>query len=1268
MYEISEDDKQLYDDGVLSLQGLVTAYQAQDPRLAEYACKLVELDPYPVKLVQVSRKTCMIAGHRRQGMSTVYQAIQELYGRKDDGLLREGDEKFVYSNVNQEQFVLIDGTEFVAGYGIPSVEELQQAQVVCVVVACDDGVLSETRTLVERTREANVSKVVVYINKVDEFAESERAQMIALVQQEVADLLQTHGFDAGPEVFVSGSARDAYYEEDTAIGLQSIERLNTVLNDSISPIVITENQSLMGYKKFREDYHKDAIDSDVLADIQPRYPKVNTRYPHQLLRQQKAELFTQRFNHFVQTQPHHVPERIKVGEFMLMLYDDNSLYASEQLLEMVQNIPLKWGPWQAFKYIMKRGILDQRWTLFAMSYNRWKETTGYIYSERLWNGTVRRRDLHGKYLPNDVMELDWSDPYDYWSSDALSSLDSGIEITKETRKFLNKMFSRLYHEQFALLSNETQEAITAEVLMVAPSFRNWWSNRDIWAEWADDLVWGSSQSGDALIRLWEQAVCEDIRDWAFEQLLGNHATRLKNLPVEWIVAQGTNSSVSSGIRSFVIDWICDPMTDIPKASFVDCELHKVIMTFLDSDFGRLRDRTVQYACDFVRQFMDRMVDFIDLDKVLWLLRHNRTDVHELGLFLLFPDGEKQSPYQDQLNLDFWTGLLSDNRMHSYAVKSIKERFKNQIGLEWLKGRLYAFERREVNLAKTFIREGIHQSNLDFYPVYYTNVFSNPGRHSLYDWAWEALNREDVDGNSLLKDRFTVVDYRKMLMSDSDTNVESAINAYRNEVVSEVDFPISFLKHLISADEYSRNVWKSFLKETLEPSERWKAEVSQRHPYRLSSTLKSFANEVVFGRTDCTVQTLGYRWVLERRAKSGTSYQRVREMFQSDFPNYALQLLNSSIDESSLEDTPESNVAGVQQVLNKLEQGLYYNSNDARFWRTFLFSRLARQAEINQQPFEKEDVCTVSPDHFSLNWFMDEVANEDKSEYHQDFALNLAKLYFSDWIEKYRADGEIFGFTEMIPLFGENRSVRDFVEKCITSPETEFAKIDLMDDDFTPEALFEYCYSTESFIRSLGLRFIQEYPGKFAQPDKLVELTTSPDPNVRALVIQILYQIAHIPLVTPNWSPYENSVIPGNMERSGRDKMQTSTSFPTRFSQVGGVKYLGSGTPENIEPALTDHGQLVLFAIRQLFLLPPNPRKKGERSEEKVPSWKTKRLLIDSFRDLALQDRTFAEAIVPVFQELTTYKGKIVRESVWSALAYIDAKYTNQPIESLTAFN
>ena len=86
--------------------------------------------------------------------------------------------------------------------------------------------------------------------------------------------------------------------------------------------------------------------------------------------------------------------------------------------------------------------------------------------------------------------------------------------------------------------------------------------------------------------------------------------------------------------------------------------------------------------------------------------------------------------------------------------------------------------REVNLAKTFIREGIHQANLDF-SVYYTNI-SNPGRQSLYDWAWEALNKENTNGSSLLKERFAVVDYRRMLLSNGDSNVQSAIDAYRNE--------------------------------------------------------------------------------------------------------------------------------------------------------------------------------------------------------------------------------------------------------------------------------------------------------------------------------------------------------------------------------------------------------------------------------------------------------------------------------------------------------
>ena len=146
-------------------------------------------------------------------------------------------------------------------------------------------------------------------------------------------------------------------------------------------------------------------------------------------------------------------------------------------------------------------------------------------------------------------------------------------------------------------------------------------------------------------------------------------------------------------------------------------------------------------------------------------------------------------------------------MYSYAVKAIQDRFKNQIGIEWLKGRLYSSNKKEVTLAKNFIRDGFHGPNLDFYPVYYENIFQRPGYSSLYDWAWNALNKEDETGSSLIKERFTGAEYRKMLVSKSDQNVQYSMAAYRNELISDEDFPIDFLKHLICDEDFRMEEWK-----------------------------------------------------------------------------------------------------------------------------------------------------------------------------------------------------------------------------------------------------------------------------------------------------------------------------------------------------------------------------------------------------------------------------------------------------------------------------
>ena len=1005
----------------------------------------------------------------------------------------------------------------------------------------------------------------------------------------------------------------------------------------------------------------------ILDKVEPSYHYYRAS-THQVYRKKKAELLSQRFTQFQKEYSGHIPDRLKLGEFMLMLYDDKSLYAEEQLLEMIQYIPLKWGPWQAFKFIMKRGILDQRWMLFATAYNRWTNANSTISTWR-----YHRSTLEDRYMPNDVFKVKWSTPtyVPYYERDTYQKLNqiggNAIEITTESRLFLKKLFERLYLDQYNSLSVDVREAVTVDILMVAPTFNNGWYHKDIWAQWAHRLTWTSAESGKRLMRLWQKAQTVQIRDWAFKLLQKNHASMLVDLPMDWVLENGLNPKAPANIRQFISTWICKPITTIQKEDFIELGLHKVVLTFLDEGFGRLQTERIKFACDFIRQFMDDLVDLINLDKVLWLLRHRDSNVHELGVFLLFPDGEKASPYQEQLNLDFWTDLISDKRMHKYAVTAIKNRFKNQITLEWLKSRLYSKNEKEVNLAKTFIRDGFHVRDIDFYPLHYANLFNQPSR-SLYDWSWSAISKQDVNGDSLLSQRFTVVDYRRLLLSQWTKNREYAIDAYKNGTVTQEDFPIAFLKHLFSSHEWSqsKSVLSSFLTEELDSSTMWKKDIKIE---MASSPPSDFAHQTMITRTDFTLENLGFKWVLDRRRQSGSEYEPIREMFQKDFPNHAL-LLMTGVSEDKLEDTPENSRRGVDHVLGLLDKDLVYNGSNAKFWKKFLLARLDRVAEKNGQPFDCPPACTVDASHFSFEWFNKQIASDGtRSQYHRSFALEMAQLFLTDWIASLETP---FGFEALEPyLFSKFSEVSKFFFDVVDNPQTKFATIDLNDSAFQPEELFEYCYSSIAKVRSTGLRFIQQYPEKFAQPDKLVELTTSPDQTVRALVIEILYNIAHIPLVTPNWRPYEDSVIAGNSTLSERDPKRIPISYsnpPKTRSESDKVKYLGKGTPTNLVPNLTDHARLVLFAVQQIFQIPASPRRDAEGENAKVPMWKMKRLLIESFRDLALQDRQFAELIVPVFEELTQYKGTLVREASWSALAHLETKYSEEPLSSLTVFN
>ena len=101
------------------------------------------------------------------------------------------------------------------------------------VVSATDGVMPQTKEHVLLARQVNVPKIVVFINKVDEFDEDERDEMVELVQMEVQELLEDNGFDADEEFFIPGSALLATQGDESDIGRAAIRNLMDIVDGNI---------------------------------------------------------------------------------------------------------------------------------------------------------------------------------------------------------------------------------------------------------------------------------------------------------------------------------------------------------------------------------------------------------------------------------------------------------------------------------------------------------------------------------------------------------------------------------------------------------------------------------------------------------------------------------------------------------------------------------------------------------------------------------------------------------------------------------------------------------------------------------------------------------------------------------------------------------------------------------------------------------------------------------------------------------------------------
>ncbi|MBP3709130.1 MAG: elongation factor Tu [Treponema sp.] len=112
------------------------------------------------------------------------------------------------------------------------------------VVSAPDGCMPQTKEHLLLARQVGVPKIIVYLNKVDQFDASEAADMTEMAVEDVKDTIGKYGFSADTPIIV-GSAFKALNESEVAENTKSIEELLTAMDSWFDDPVRDEDKAFL---------------------------------------------------------------------------------------------------------------------------------------------------------------------------------------------------------------------------------------------------------------------------------------------------------------------------------------------------------------------------------------------------------------------------------------------------------------------------------------------------------------------------------------------------------------------------------------------------------------------------------------------------------------------------------------------------------------------------------------------------------------------------------------------------------------------------------------------------------------------------------------------------------------------------------------------------------------------------------------------------------------------------------------------------------------
>jgi hypothetical protein len=273
---------------------------------------------------------------------------------------------------------------------------------------------------------------------------------------------------------------------------------------------------------------------------------------------------------------------------------------------------------------------------------------------------------------------------------------------------------------------------------------------------------------------------------------------------------------------------------------------------------------------------------------------------------------------------------------------------------------------------------------------------------------------------------------------------------------------------------------------------------------------------------------------------------------------------------------------------------------------------------------------------------------------REFALELASWEFARWNPGVDA---LVAMSE-VPFM----DVRRFVAKSLLADDTPQNRPFRLDPSkLEASAVYRFCESNDEETRALGMELINRQP-RLRVPEELFRLSESPDRKVRAFVIRSLWGVYRDRGLTPDWKP----PLPPKPTVGAKAKKDAEKLAANR----------GEGVPHRPEAWPAPRPTLGEFLRRTLFEVPPGRPEKSreavedaepgadgnEKKPEKVvstrplPARRAKLDLVETMRDLGLEDRDFGAGILPLLDEFMLSRGASERAACLVAVTRIRHRY------------